>query len=87
MTLTKDQLTRLMPYESYFKSAIDSGWSRYPGRTAINEIWSIYTEATGDKRPQAFSCNTCVLQLLIDCGKMYFADAQEWARKQKKKKK
>lgn len=77
MTLTKEQLEALAPYEPYFETAIRSRWSRYPGTEAMRLIHRIYTDATGAKVRLNTVCGACRLRLLRDTGKLYFADKAE----------
>ena len=72
MELSKEQLDTLAPYESYMLTAVKSNWSRYPGRDALQEMHRILEEVTGRKRPLNVNCQSCVLNLLRDCGTMYF---------------
>ena len=37
-------------------------------------IYDIFTQATGDRRRFSDNCSTCILNLLTDCGKLYFED-------------
>lgn len=37
-------------------------------------IYDIFTQATGDRRRLSDNCSTCILNLLTDCGKLYFED-------------
>ena len=37
-------------------------------------IYDIFTKATGDRRRFSDNCSTCILNLLTDCGKLYFED-------------
>ena len=37
-------------------------------------IYDIFTQATGDRRLFSDNCSTCILNLLTDCGKLYFED-------------
>ena len=37
-------------------------------------IYDIFTQATGDRRRFSDNCSTCILNLLTDCGKLYFDD-------------
>ena len=37
-------------------------------------IYDIFTQATGDRRRFSDNCSTCILNLLADCGKLYFED-------------
>lgn len=40
-------------------------------------IYDIFTQATGDRRRFSDNCSTCILNLLTDCGKVYFQDLDE----------
>ena len=40
-------------------------------------IYDIFTKATGDRRRFSDDCSTCILNLLTDCGKIYFDDVSE----------
>ena len=40
-------------------------------------IYDIFTKATGDRRRFSDNCSTCILNLLTDCGKIYFDDVSE----------
>ena len=77
MTFTKEQLTTLAAWEENFRTAVKAKWARNPGRTALRVIYDIYTSATGDRRRFSDNCSTCILNLLTDCGKLYFNDLLE----------
>lgn len=79
MTFTEEQIQILSKYEEHFTTAVKGNWSRYPGSIALDEIHSIYCEVTGDKRKNNKSCSNCILNLLKDCGKLYFQDKDEWS--------
>lgn len=79
MTFTDEQLTTLSAWEENFRTAVNAQWARNPGRTALRVIYDIYTAATGDIRRFSDNCNHCILSLLTDCGKAYFADITEKA--------
>ena len=74
MTFTKEQLKTLAAWEENFRTAVKAKWARNPGRTALRTIYDIYTAATGDRRRFSDNCSTCILNLLTDCGKLYFED-------------
>lgn len=42
-------------------------------------IYDIFTQATGDRRRFSDNCSTCILNLLTDCGKLYFEDTSRAA--------
>ena len=74
MTFTNEQLTALSAWEENFRTAIKAKWARNPGRSGLRVIYDIYTSATGDRRRFSDNCSTCILNLLTDCGKLYFED-------------
>lgn len=37
-------------------------------------IYDNFTQATGDRRRFSDNCSSCILNLLTDCGKLYFED-------------
>ena len=74
MTFTTEQLKALSAWEENFRTAVKAKWARNPGRTALRTIYDIYTSATGDRRRFSDNCSTCILNLLTDCGKLYFED-------------
>ena len=74
MTFTKEQLKILSAWEENFQTAVKAKWARNPGRTALRVIYDIFTQATGDRRRFSDNCSNCILNLLSDCGKLYFED-------------
>lgn len=70
--LTKEQINILSAYEQHFETAVKSSWSRYPGVVALQEIHRIMQDVTGAKIPLNTNCQSCVLKLLQDCGRLYF---------------
>ena len=70
--LTKEQVKILSAYEQHFETAVKSSWSRYPGVVALQEIHRIMQDVTETKIPLNTNCQSCVLKLLQDCGRLYF---------------
>ena len=70
--LTKEQVKILSAYEQHFETAVKSSWSRYPGVVALQEIHRIMQDISGTKIPLNTNCQSCVLKLLQDCGRLYF---------------
>ena len=68
------QFLVLSQYESYFRTAVESQYARHPGRSALVQIHAIFTAATGDKRRLDDNCQTCIFNLLKDCGMFYFEE-------------
>lgn len=79
-----DELRELSEWEPLFRTAVNASWASNPGRVALERIAAIYTAATGQPTTQNFSCGTCVLRLLQDTGRIYFA-AQAAAKERKSK--
>lgn len=80
MILTREEIGTLSKWERNFHDAVDAQWGHNPGRSALKTIWEIYTRATGDRRRFSDNCSTCILNLLTDCGRVYFADKAELER-------
>lgn len=77
MTFNEEQLKTLSAFEEHFRTAVKAQWSRNPGRSGLRVIYDIYTSVTGDTRRFNDNCNHCILSLLQDCGRIYFADKEE----------
>lgn len=86
MKFTEDQFYSLASYEKYFETAVNESFARYPGENTLKFILSIYNDVTFESRRVNTSCQSCVLNLLRDCGKLYFADKKEREETGKKKK-
>ena len=80
MKLTLEQFKALEPYAEEFKRAIASNYCKAPSTAELKQIREIFVAATGAKGyPMSFGCTYCVLQLMKDAGRLYFADADEQA--------
>lgn len=79
MKLDEEQFKALEAYESHFNTAVNARWSRHPGERALQVIHGIYTQVTGDTRRLNSGCQSCILHLLQDCGRLYFAEKAERA--------
>ena len=87
MTFTKDQMEALAPFEEYFRTAVGANWARNPGRENLSRIHGILKSATGDNRRLDANCQHCIVNLLRDTGKAYFADKAEIELKKSEPKK
>lgn len=85
MHFTKEQFKVLEQFEKHFKTAVSSNWSRNPGAAGLQVIHSIFTTATGEKIRLNVSCGQCILNLIRDCGKLYFKDKEERTKEDAKK--
>lgn len=72
--MTDEQFQALAQYEDSFRTAIDGGWCRYPGLTALQTMASVYTEVTGQGVRLNSGCSRCVLHVVQDAGRVYFAE-------------
>lgn len=77
MKLTEEQYLSLIRYEEFFRTAIKSKYSRFPGSSALHLIHEIYVNVTGIKQRLNASCSTCILRLLTDMGNIYFKEKEE----------
>ena len=85
MNYTKEQRERLAPYADNFRTAVQARWSRPLPASGIETIVSVYNAATGQRRHLTSGCGTCALKLLIDAGRLYFADLDALASAAKRK--
>lgn len=79
MKMTEEQIKRLEPFEPYFRTALNANWARHPGQKAMELIHCIYTSVTGERRPLNASCQSCILHLLQDCGRLYYLSKAQLA--------
>lgn len=77
MKLTDEQYRALEPYEQNMRTALHQGYARNPGSRAIDMMQGIYNAVAKVKIRPNKGCNTCILNLLKDCGRLYFADKME----------
>ncbi len=76
---TEKQMKELSVWEPNMRTAVRSNWARGIGSTAARRMNEIYNAATGAKGTVNASCAGCMLNLLRDVGRLYFA--QKEARK------
>ena len=72
--MTDEQFQALAQYEDRFRTAIDGGWCRYPGLAALQTMASVYTSVTGQGIRINSGCSRCVLHVVQDAGRVYFAE-------------
>lgn len=88
--MTDEQFNALAQFEDNYKTAIDLGYSRYPGQAAVNTMFNIYRDITNTRTNINRSCSVCILHLVQKVGKLYFAEKtrrEEEARKEEELKK
>lgn len=82
MKFTQQQLVTLSQFEEHFNTAVHADWTRHPGAANLRLIHQIYTDATGAKVRLNDTCNICILRLVKECGRQYYADRAELEKMQ-----
>lgn len=86
--MTDEQFNALAPFEDRFRTAVHDGWCRYPGLAALQTMAAVYTAVTGQGVRINSGCSRCVLHIVQDAGRIFFAEkdrrtAEETAKKEK----
>lgn len=84
MNYTDEQRAILAQYEPYLRTAARSDWARNPGPRALEQINDILYAGKTYKPRVNYGCQQCILSVLRDAGRAYFADLEEIAAKQAK---
>ena len=74
--MTDEQFAALAPFEKNYESALKANYTRYPGMTAIDTMFRTYRELTNSRININRSCSVCVLNLVKNVGKLYFAEKE-----------
>ena len=56
MKMTDEQFNALAQFEDNYKTAIDLGYSRYPGRAGVDTMFNIYRDLTDARVNMNRSC-------------------------------
>jgi hypothetical protein len=72
--MTDEQFNALAQFEDNYKTAIDLGYSRYPGRAGVDTMFNIYRDLTDTRVNMNRSCSVCILHLVQKVGKLYLAE-------------
>ena len=72
--MTDEQFQALAQYEDRFTTAINAKWCRYPGLAALQTMVSVYNSVTGQTLRLNSGCSRCVLHVVQDTGRIYFAE-------------
>ena len=72
--MTDEQFQALAQYEDRFRTAIDGGWCRYTGLAALQTMASVLGDVTGRAVRIISGCSRCVLHVVQDAGRVYFAE-------------
>lgn len=84
MNYTDEQRAILAQYEPYLRTAARSDWARNPGPRALEQINDILYAGKPHKPRVNYGCQQCILSILRDAGRAYFADLEELAAKPEK---
>ena len=72
--MTDEQFQALAQYEDRFTTATKANWCRYPGLAALQTMVSVYNSVTGQGIRINSGCSRCVLHVVQDTGRLYFAE-------------
>ena len=76
---TRAQVEALAQYEPIFGHAVRAAWCEYPGLEGIERMRSAWKELTGKDYPYRPGCSTCMMNLVRDCGTLYFAAKEAYS--------
>lgn len=85
MKFNEEQIKTLSQWEYNFHCAVHADWTPNPGSLALSTIHQIFCQVTGDQRRLNDNCQHCILELVRDCGRIYFADKAELEAKKARK--
>ena len=77
MILTEEEFKALEPYEKNMGTAVRASWASNPGSSALDLMQTVYGRVSGTAKKINKGCGTCILNLLKDIGRIYFADKEE----------
>lgn len=77
MILTEEEFKALEPYEKNMGTAVRASWASNPGSSALDLMQTVYGRVSGTAKKINKGCGTCILNLLKDVGRIYFADKEE----------
>lgn len=83
MKLTETDMKWLSQFETNMGTAVRSNWASPISDTNLAKMSEIFNRVYGTERRVKMSCASCVLELLTDMGRLYFAqkEAQEAPKK------
>lgn len=80
--MTEEQYNALAPYEQNFKTAIECQYSRYPGADGVDTMFRIWKEITNTRMNINRSCSVCILHLIQDVGRLWYAEKAKRVKEQ-----
>lgn len=85
--LNAEERGLLAPYEKQMKTAVEARWVSFIPQVGIDTMLSVWKSLTGSERVFRQGCGTCVLNLVVDLGTLYFKESEEKAAEAPKPKK
>ena len=80
--MTEEQYNALAPYEPNFKTALECQYSRYPGADGVDTMFRIWKEITNTRMNINRSCSVCILHLIQDVGRLWYAEKAKRVKEQ-----
>lgn len=71
--LNEEEMTFLATIEPKLKTAVEARWISHLPQSAIDRMLEIWEALSGTKRAFRMGCGTCILNLAVDLGTLYFA--------------
>lgn len=75
--LNEEEMTFLATIEPKLKTAVEARWISHLPQPAIDRMLEIWEALSGTKRAFRMGCGTCILNLAIDLGTLYFAQKKQ----------
>ena len=75
--LNEEEMTFLATIEPKLKTAVEARWISHLPQSAIDRMLEIWEALSGTKRAFRMGCGTCILNLAIDLGTLYFAQKKQ----------
>lgn len=82
MEITKKQMAYLSKFESNMQTAVRSNWTSSLSASDLQGVADIFNEVTGQNRRANANCASCILELLTDMGRIYFAQKEAESKAQ-----
>ena len=76
MNYTEEQFKTLAPFEDNFRTALEGNWSRRISIPDQRRIKATYEAATDTRVPYNVGCASCVVRILRQAGRLWFADKE-----------
>lgn len=73
-------MTFLATIEPKLKTAVEARWISHLPNAAIDRMLEIWEALSGTKRAFRMGCGTCILNLAVDLGTLYFAKKEDEKR-------